>query len=286
MSAERDMTRIVRSWLQVDEHESADRILDIVLDLLDTTPQHRSAWPMRRFVVMNTYAKLAIAAVVVVFVAIGGLALLRPGGSSGTGGAPTATPSPTPSPSAAPSRSPAASPSPIDTTGWVPFTSDRYGYTISYPPTHTGLPPSTVSAPTFVGQAGRDFAFGTDRFDTEAGRVTGELTIQKLKNNALDWIIFGPAASQIGFWAFAETIPAGTSVDDVISQSVGTPDARCESEPITIDGQPGRFDVCGDGVSIAVVIVGDRAYVFLNGRGSVTKDLMLAQLSTVQLPTP
>ena len=90
MSAERDMTRIVRSWLQVDEHESADRVLDIVLDLLDTTPQHRSAWPVRRFVVMNSYAKLAIAAVVVVVVTIGGLALLRPGGSSGPGGAPTA----------------------------------------------------------------------------------------------------------------------------------------------------------------------------------------------------
>ena len=61
---------------------------------------------------------------------------------------------------------------------------------------------------------------------------------------------------------------------------------NCEPEPITIDGQPGQFDVCGDGLSIAVVIVGDRAYVFLQGRGSDAKDLMLAQLSTVQLPTP
>ena len=60
----------------------------------------------------------------------------------------------------------------------------------------------------------------------------------------------------------------------------------CESELITIDGQPGRFDVCGDGWSDAVVIVGDRAYGFIQGRGSVMKDLMLAQLSTVQLPTP
>jgi hypothetical protein len=292
MSAERDMTRIVRSWLQVDEHESADRVLDIVLDLLDTTPQHRSAWPVRRFVFMNSYAKLAIAAVVVVVVAIGGLALLRPGGSSAPGGAPTATPSPTPSPSAAPSGSTAASPSPISTTDWVPFTSDRYGYTISYPPTHTGMPGSTKSAPTFVGQAQRDFVFGTDRFEAEAGRVIGEPTIQKLESNALDWIVFGPDGYQIGFWGFAETIPAGTSVDDIISQNVGTEDPigvplpTCESEPTTIDGQPGRFDVCGDSVSIAVVIIDDRAYVFIQGRGSVTKDLMLAQLSTVQLPTP
>ena len=235
---------------------------------------------------MNTFVKFAMAAAVVVVVAIGGLALLRPGGSSGTGGAPTATASSTPSPSATPSRSAAASPSPISTTGWVPFTSDRYGYTVSYPPTHTGLPPSTVSAPTFVSQAKRDFTFGTDRFDTETGRVTGTPTIEKLKDNALDWIVFGPVGSEIAFFGFAETIPAGTSVDDLIRQSVGTPDVPCESELITIDGQPGRFDVCGQGLSIAIVIVGDRAYAFLGGRGSNAKDLMLAQLSTVQLPAP
>jgi hypothetical protein len=284
MSAERDMTRIVRSWLQVDEYESADRVLDIVLDLLDTTPQHRSAWPVRRFVVMNSYAKLAIAAVVVVVVAIGGLALLRPGESSGPGGAPIATPSPTPSPSAAPSPSPAASPSTIDTTDWVPFTSDRYGYTISYPPTHSGMPGSTKSAPTFVAQAQRDFAFGTDLWERSAG---GELA-----TTPLDWIVLGPDGYQIGFWGFAATVPVGTSVDDIISQGVGTRDPpgapfpACESEPIMIDGQPGRFHVCGDSVSIAVVTIGDRAYVFVEGRGSVEKDLMLAQLSTVQLPTP
>ena len=40
----------------------------------------------------------------------------------------------------------------------------------------------------------------------------------------LDWIVFGPDGYQIGFWGFAETIPAGTSVDDIISQSVGTED--------------------------------------------------------------
>ena len=47
---------------------------------------------------------------------------------------------------------------------------------------------STVSVPTFVGDAGRDFTFGTDRFETEVGRVTGTPTTQKVKNNALDWI--------------------------------------------------------------------------------------------------
>ena len=49
MSTDRDTTRIVRSWLQTDEYESADHVLDAVLDRLDTTPQRRSTWwPARR----------------------------------------------------------------------------------------------------------------------------------------------------------------------------------------------------------------------------------------------
>ena len=49
MSTDRDTTRIVRSWLQTDEYESADRVLDAVLDQLDTTPQRRATWwPARR----------------------------------------------------------------------------------------------------------------------------------------------------------------------------------------------------------------------------------------------
>jgi hypothetical protein len=105
MSAERDMTRIVRSWLQVDEHESADRVLDIVLDLVDTTPQHRSRWPVRRIDVMNTYAKFAIAAAALLVVALVGYNLLPARG--GVGG-PPATPSPTPSPSLSASPEPPA----------------------------------------------------------------------------------------------------------------------------------------------------------------------------------
>ena len=55
MSTDRDITRIVRSWLRTDEHESADRVLDAVLDQLDTTPQRRSTWwPARRFSQMST----------------------------------------------------------------------------------------------------------------------------------------------------------------------------------------------------------------------------------------
>ena len=106
MSTDLDTTRIVRSWLQTDEHESADRVLDEVLGLLDTTPQRRSWWPARRLTDMNALAKFAIAAAAVVVIAIVGINLL-PGSGGDVGVAPVATPtsSPTPSPSAPPSPS-------------------------------------------------------------------------------------------------------------------------------------------------------------------------------------
>ena len=71
MSTDRDTTRIVRSWLQTDEYESADRVLDAVLDQLDTTPQRRATWwPVRRLPPMNTTAKLALGAVAAALVAL------------------------------------------------------------------------------------------------------------------------------------------------------------------------------------------------------------------------
>jgi hypothetical protein len=95
MSTDRDTTRIVRSWLQTDEYESADRVLDVVLDQLDTTPQRRATWwPVRRLPPMNTTAKLALAAAAVVVVALLGLRFMLP-----DVGGPTGTPEPTPIPS-------------------------------------------------------------------------------------------------------------------------------------------------------------------------------------------
>jgi hypothetical protein len=102
MHSETDVARIVRSWLRTDEHESADRVLDDVLALLDATPQRRPAWSARRIADMNTYAKLLIAAAAVVVVAVIGINLMPASGGVGTG-----------PPAVSPSPSPAASPAPI-----------------------------------------------------------------------------------------------------------------------------------------------------------------------------
>jgi hypothetical protein len=96
MSQERDVTRLVRSWIREEQHESADRILGVVLDRLDTTPQRRSWWSARRPNRMNTYAKLIAAAAAVLVVAVVGYQFL-PTQSGGSGGQPTLEPSPSPS---------------------------------------------------------------------------------------------------------------------------------------------------------------------------------------------
>ena len=94
MPTEQDITRIVRSWLRTDEHESADRVLDDVLLVLDATPQRRPLWPARRIAAVNTPVKFAIAAAAVVVVAVVGINLLPSTGGVG-GTAASTSPSPT-----------------------------------------------------------------------------------------------------------------------------------------------------------------------------------------------
>ena len=98
MSSDRDTTRIVRSWLRTDEHESANRVLDAVLERLDTTPQRRSTWwPARRFPEMNQTMRVALASAAVVAVALVGISVFRGlVGGPNLGGGPASTPAPSP----------------------------------------------------------------------------------------------------------------------------------------------------------------------------------------------
>jgi len=102
MSADRDVTRIVRSWLHEDAHEDADRVLDMLLDLVDTTPQRRASWLARRTPTLNTYARLGLVAAAVLAVVIVGIGFFgrSPDVGSGTSPTPSASssllPSPTP----------------------------------------------------------------------------------------------------------------------------------------------------------------------------------------------
>ena len=101
MSTDRDTRRIVRSWLRTDEHESADRVLDAMLERLDTTPERRATWwPARRYRTMSNIVRFSIAAAAVVAIALVGVNLFAgrsPGAppASATPGSPSASSSPT-----------------------------------------------------------------------------------------------------------------------------------------------------------------------------------------------
>jgi hypothetical protein len=116
MDTERDVTRLVQSWLRTDEHESADRVLDNVLALLDATPQRRSWWPARRIAPMNVFAKLAAAAAAVAVVALFAIIAIphSSGGIGGSSAPPSLTPSPSISAPPGPSSSPVAAVFPPD----------------------------------------------------------------------------------------------------------------------------------------------------------------------------
>jgi hypothetical protein len=137
MSTDRDVTRIVRSWLEEGVSALPDRVLDTVLDQLPATPQRRALWPVRRFGEMNNFAKFAVSAAAVVVVAIVGINLLpKAGGVGGPGPSqtpglsslPTAasTPIPSPSPSGALTEFPEG-PLPAGTYTLAPFTAAGEG---------------------------------------------------------------------------------------------------------------------------------------------------------------
>jgi hypothetical protein len=108
MSTDRDVSRIVRSWLNEDRHEDADRVLNSVLDQLDTTPQRRTLWSAWRFPIMNNVLRVGLAAAAVVIIAVIAINLLP--GSPTPGGTVSPSPSAPAEPSSEPSSTPAGLP--------------------------------------------------------------------------------------------------------------------------------------------------------------------------------
>jgi hypothetical protein len=107
VSTDRDVTRIVRSWLEEGATTLPDHVLDDVLDRVPTTPQRRASWPAQMVPIRGLFLAATAAAAVLV-VAVTALAF-GPWSPSGT------EVSPTPTQSASPSATAAAG-IPIDTT--------------------------------------------------------------------------------------------------------------------------------------------------------------------------
>ncbi len=105
MSTDREVTRIVRSWLEEGATALPDRVLDAVLDQVPATRQRRARWTARRLPQMNTSVRIAVAVVAVVVVALV-VVNLMPRTAAVGGPPPTAAPSatggPTPTPTVGP----------------------------------------------------------------------------------------------------------------------------------------------------------------------------------------
>jgi hypothetical protein len=207
MNETSDLERRLADYYASDPSSRAPEwVLAGTLATIDTTPQRRAymrvSW---RFPTMNTFAKVAVAAVAVIAVAAVGLAIFRPAGSSpSVGGAPSASPSQSPDPSAPP---------PLDQS----FTSTLNGITLLYPAGWVTSPATELWTPT----SNMNFVSPT----------ADHLYSARLRDHL--------------FLAIASQPLAGTSADTWVADLLADPEAGCgsASQPVTIDGVNGG--ICG-----------------------------------------
>ena len=204
MTTQRDLERTLDAYFAVGAEEVADRVIDEALLTIAHTPQRRGLTVPWRPNVMNPFARLAVAAAAIVIVAGGALYLISPG-NEGVGGPPAATPSPSAAaPSASPSASSAPTPelAPIDPTTWVPYMSERYGYTLEHPADWTVEPSQSdwgsgsihsevsewedeISDPG-GGDAAGGYTIFAGRQDLESDQTPESWTAEYISNKALD----------------------------------------------------------------------------------------------------
>jgi hypothetical protein len=228
VSADRDVTRIVRSWLEEGVTALPDRVLDNVLDQLPATPQRRARWPVRRVLDMLIPSRIAVAAAAVVALAVLGVIAFPKGRGVATQGAsPTPPPSPTPTPIALLLNPPSD-------TVLAPGTylaGDPFGI------------PLTITLPAgWVGRVGGPYAAYLDRAPVGNGDAAIELSWSQT--------IYADPCHDRGFLA----PQPGPSVDDLVTALAGLPgfDATTPTD-VTVDGYAGKqltltapasFDAC------------------------------------------
>jgi len=234
MTVIRDPDAIIAAWLGEGPDVLPDSTRRAIAVSLRTTGQARlTDW--RQWRSTSGMTRLALMAVAVVAVVVGGLFVLRPGtGPAGVGAPGSAVPSVSASPSASlpPPGSPAISVGALTQA----FTSPTFGYSLKYP-ADWSLDPTTAQGPT---PGGAD-AFGS---------------------GGSDWLLRG----------LSRPIPDGVVVDDWIlatlqqSDQLACTPPRATQEAVTIDGHEGRIlGFCGTPTAPqieATVTVGNRAYLF------------------------
>ena len=244
MSPPRERSAIVAAWLEEGPTELPESTRRAIAVDVRTTPQsRRSNWFPWRFSAVDRLSLVPLAAVAVIVLAVGGLAVSRiaPEGSN-VGGPP---PAPSASSSPSPSDAPSADPAPIPTTLTIPpmqqtFFSERYGYTVSYPAGWS----SSSAAQTWWPP------------DWKAGGSPGE-----------PFDVMAVQDETLGLRVASAPLPEGLpNVNDWIDEYLTFGDPNCvppreRQESISIDGAPGRLrDACRE--IEATVVVDGRVYMF------------------------
>ncbi len=94
-SIDPDFEPRVADWLEADPDLAPAPVLSTVLAAFPSIPQRRASRVPWRFKSMSTFAKLAIAAVILIAVGSVGIIALQPSGGRIVGSAPSPAPSPT-----------------------------------------------------------------------------------------------------------------------------------------------------------------------------------------------
>jgi hypothetical protein len=229
MNADRDLERRLTDLYSAEAHLRApDRVLGDVIDTVEMTPQRRAVSGLpRRIQTMNAFAKLAVAAVVVLALGAIGFAALSP--RSPAVGPPGFSPSPapseaTPSPTIAlPTPTPLPTPAALTKT----FTSPLHKIAIDYPGRWFVKPATQAST-------GAEANFGDPNAD-----FIYDPTLQ-------DHLYLATRSSPIG----NQTPQAWLADQAVVSECPST-------GPVTIDGIAGTI---GTDCDVALVVKGDRGY--------------------------
>lgn len=263
MTNRSELEQALDRYLAEGGEQVPDRVVDAALDQIDHTSQRLALRVRWRYRAMPTFLKPALAAVAVIaLMGVGGIFLTR-GPAVGT--PPVTTPPPSTPVSAAPSGSPScflaarcrpSSSVPIDTSDWVLFTSERYGYRLALPPTWSATP------------ATQAWGFETDHTMSalccmhEGSDQFAEVNPYTISSDV------SHGGYPIWLRAFAVDVPASPSEDGWMADYYASrPDmapgyceyADTEQRPISVDGHPGTM-IVGDAEC------GDSAFVFNDGR--------------------
>jgi hypothetical protein len=224
-----------------------ERVLESALATSEITRQRRAGFRLPwRFPIMNSYAKMAIAALAVIAIGAVGLAVLRPGTSPAVGGPASPSPSDGPLPSQLPSLS-------------ETFTSAYHGVSVSYP-------------------AGWVTRAATETWPRSEAPFFGSTFADVMYDAALEDHLFLSVQSQPLAGAsgdeWANEITNESGWDDPCPPTL---------EPITIDGADGALlSSCTGSIPRAMAWTTDRGYlVFIYGSDDVAQFREI--LATVQL---